>query len=235
MINNKTIKAIVVALTLVAGNAVYAGSGGSGMQCTPGGATAIKDSSGNVIACASIERGFGGAITRARGDVVGFSFASKAAVPLQATGQLSLPQVGTVNFYQFAFTPTTPKAIASYGKLPANEKVVRVVIASFNLENQNLNPKVSQAMQKIISAAATNNKWAKSMIWVGRALPGETNYTEVIETYSPLADPSKTEAINYKTFANGSAEFTLPGGTDAQGNVVPAQTTPIDLAPINKQ
>ena len=160
--------------------------------------------------CTCIAGSVGG---RERGDIVTLNLAGSTAKTLPTTtgtaGKISVPNAGEMDLYQFG--------------------EIRIVFASFYLQNKDLNPKVSEDLEKIINAAAKNNPWAKTMVWVARALPKEPAFTEIQETYIGLDDLSKATPISYQVINSKTIAFTIPASKNAGEQVITA-----DFSPINK-
>jgi hypothetical protein len=200
----KKIIAIITLSALITGTGINASSNTTIISCC--------NATGNNIVlvgpCTCIGAVHGG---RARGDQVTYDTRGIMAKPLITTqgavGAISVPKAGEVDLYQFGD--------------------IKIIFASFYLQNQKLNPKVSPAMQKIITAAAQKNPWAKTMIWVGRQLPKEAMYIEMQETYTGMEDLAQASRISYEVVNSKKIQFTIPASKNAGEQVITADFSPI--------
>lgn len=200
----KIINTALAVLIISLSASINAGAGGSVVSCCAG--------QGIVVTGSCTCYATGGSI-RARGDVVKLDLTGLKTTQLDTkkgtVGSIAVPNCGSMAVYQ-------------YGD-------IKIIFASFYLQNQDLNPKVSPAMQNIINKAAQKYDWAKTMIWVGRLLPNETTLTEIMESYTDIADLTRTDKITYEAINNKTAKFTIPASKNG-----PAQELTLDFNPIKK-
>jgi hypothetical protein len=204
---NKTIKAAVAAFAILTGVQVH-GFAGRDMTIAP--QTCCV---GNIAqACGCVLSGSG----KARGNVILQQDAANLhAMPLNKLGTITIPQVGS-------------KSLFSY--MTANGEV-KVLFASYNLENIDANKNLSGDMRAILNHAKAKNPEAVSLIWTGRSLKGQGyKFTELTET--PTSEAELNAKVTYTTNpAAGTATFTLPV-LKAEGKTIPSEVIKVDLGKI---
>lgn len=156
---------------------------------------------------------------RSRGDTAKWNLAGRTPTQLNTKigGTVKVPNAGSWDLYQ-------------YGD-------IKIILATLYMKDTSKNPQVP-GMDSIVKKAAQKQPWAKTMIWIGRALPAPKStkptdvieFTEVQETYTDLDNLSGVMPIKYDPVNIQKVKFTIPASKNA-----PKQVATIDFNPIKKQ